>query len=270
MTASWAILLSNATDVIFMNTQNTTTFHASHFGFTPVDVSEKQAKVQAVFDHVATRYDIMNDMMSAGLHHAWKDRLLDMLRPTQTMRLLDVAGGTGDVSFRFLKRGGGHATVSDLNTEMLRVGQGRAVDLLIPEASIEWVHANAESLPFDDATFDAYTISFGIRNVTHLDKALSEAFRVLKRGGRFLCLEFSTPPNAWLKRAYDAYSMQVIPKMGEVITGDADSYRYLVESIRQFPSPDNFLSLIGEAGFANLSYRRLTGGVVAIHSGWKL
>jgi demethylmenaquinone methyltransferase / 2-methoxy-6-polyprenyl-1,4-benzoquinol methylase len=253
-----------------MNTASTTAYHASHFGFTPVEEAAKERMVQAVFDNVAVRYDVMNDVMSAGMHHHWKDRLMDMLRPTPSMHLLDVAGGTGDVAFRFLKREGGCVTVSDLNEEMLKVGQARAVDFNIPREKMQWVHANAQSLPFEDAAFDAYTISFGIRNVTHLDMALSEAYRVLKRGGRFLCLEFSTPSREWLQRAYNAYSMRVIPKMGGAITGDEASYQYLVESIRQFPKPNDFSALIRMAGFANVSSRIMTSGVVAIHSGWKI
>jgi demethylmenaquinone methyltransferase / 2-methoxy-6-polyprenyl-1,4-benzoquinol methylase len=246
------------------------THHATHFGFSPVQEDAKEAMVQAVFDRVATRYDLMNDAMSLGVHHHWKDRLMDTLRPTASMHVLDVAGGTGDVAFRFLARGGAHATVCDLNEEMLKVGQARAIDRNIDPSLLTWKHGNAEKLPFADATFDAYTISFGIRNVTHLDKALAEAYRVVKRGGRFLCLEFSTPPIAWLKKAYDAYSLHIIPKMGEALTGDAPSYHYLVESIRQFPDPESFATMIRNAGFDNVTYQRLSAGVVAIHSGWKL
>ncbi len=242
----------------------------THFGFQDVETNAKQGMVQAVFDRVATRYDLMNDAMSGGLHHHWKDRLLDTLKPTPDMHLLDVAGGTGDVGFRFLERGGGHVTISDLNEEMLGVGHARAIDRNLDASRLDWLHANAEALPCDDAGFDAYTISFGIRNVTHLDKALSEAYRVLKRGGRFLCLEFSTPSQAWLQKIYDAYSFHIIPKMGAAIAGDEASYEYLVESIRQFPKPNAFADLIRNAGFDNVRYQTMTGGVVAIHSGWKL
>jgi demethylmenaquinone methyltransferase / 2-methoxy-6-polyprenyl-1,4-benzoquinol methylase len=248
----------------------TTAFHASHFGYQPVEETDKEPLVQAVFDTVAARYDIMNDVMSMGMHHHWKDRLMDMLRPSPEMHLLDVAGGTGDVAFRFLKRGGGQVTISDLNESMLKVGQTRAIDLNLDATRIDWVPANAEALPFADASVNAYTISFGIRNVTHLDNALSEAYRVLKHGGRFLCLEFSAPSQPWLKRAYDAYSFRVIPSIGAAITGDKAAYAYLVESIRQFPKPDAFAELIRTAGFSNVSYRSLTSGVVAIHSGWKV
>ena len=275
------------------HTDATTAYHASHFGFSPVQEEAKEGMVQAVFNRVATRYDLMNDAMSAGVHHHWKDRLMDTLRPTPAMHLLDVAGGTGDVAFRFLARGGAHATVCDLNEEMLKVGEARAIDKNIahmhagepsdgearsggglgvktPSERIRWVHGNAEALPFENAAFDTYTISFGIRNVTHLDRALAEAYRVLKRGGRFLCLEFSTPSQAWIRKMYDAYSLNVIPKMGGLLTGDAPSYQYLVESIRQFPAPEDFVGLIRAAGFERVSYQKLSAGVVAIHSGWKL
>lgn len=249
---------------------NATSYHARHFGFETVDAANKQDKVNHVFDRVAAQYDIMNDMMSAGLHHAWKDRLIDKLRPTDNMHLLDMAGGTGDVAFRFLGRGGGHVTVSDINQDMLDVGRARAIDNNIDASRILWQQANAETLPFDNASFDAYTISFGIRNVTHLDKVLSEACRVLKCGGHFLCLEFSHLSHSWLQRAYDAYSFNAIPAIGEKITGDRDAYQYLVESIRQFPKQDDFAQMIRDAGFDNVHYTNLTRGVVAIHSGWKI
>ncbi len=249
---------------------NATSHHASHFGFEAVDAAAKQAKVNHVFDRVAAQYDIMNDMMSAGLHHAWKDRLMDKLRPTEAMHLLDMAGGTGDVAFRFLARGGAHVTISDINQDMLNVGRARAIDKNLDALRMSWQQANAEELPFENGSFDAYTISFGIRNVTHLDKALSEAHRVLKRGGRFLCLEFSHLSQDWLQKAYDAYSFNAIPVIGEKITGDRDAYQYLVESIRQFPKQDDFADMIRDAGFENVDYTNLTKGVVAIHSGWKI
>jgi demethylmenaquinone methyltransferase / 2-methoxy-6-polyprenyl-1,4-benzoquinol methylase len=244
--------------------------HATHFGFETVDAAHKQAKVNAVFDRVVAHYDIMNDLMSAGVHHAWKDRLIDSLHPTDAMHLLDMAGGTGDVAFRFLKRGGGQVTISDINQDMLNVGRARSIDMNMEAARITWQAANAEALPFADNSFDAYTISFGIRNVTHLDKALEEAYRTLKRGGHFLCLEFSHLPHDWLQKAYDAYSFRVIPAIGEAITKDRKAYQYLVESIRQFPKQEAFAEKIRAAGFDNVTYTNLSQGVVAIHSGWKI
>ncbi len=253
-----------------MNISAKTDYHAAHFGFRAVDASDKRGMVKEVFDTVASRYDVMNDMMSAGLHHHWKDRLIDKLRPSPDMHLLDMAGGTGDVGFRFLARGGSHVTISDINEEMLAVGQERAVDKNLETSRIAWQPANAEELPFEENSFDAYTISFGIRNVTHLDKALSEAYRVLKTGGHFLCLEFSQLDKAWLQKLYDTYSFNVIPPIGEKLTGDRDAYQYLVESIRQFPKQDDFATMIRDAGFENVGYTNMTRGVVAIHSGWKL
>ncbi len=247
-----------------------TQYHSTHFGFQPVDETRKEPMVQNVFSRVASSYDLMNDAMSAGIHHHWKDRLIDTLRPNASMRLLDVAGGTGDVAFRFLKAGGGYVTVSDLNEDMLRVGQSRAIDRNLDIECMDWLPANAQSLPCQDASYDAYTISFGIRNVTHLDQALSEAHRVLRRGGRFLCLEFAVPSNEWIRQAYHAYSFNVIPKLGKMLANDEASYQYLVESIEQFPDPDLFATLIEDAGFDRVTYRTMTSGVVAIHSGWKL
>jgi ubiquinone/menaquinone biosynthesis methyltransferase len=244
--------------------------HNTYFGFQPVEEHAKEGMVQSVFSHVASRYDIMNDLMSAGLHHGWKERLMDRLRPTPHMHLLDVAGGTGDIAFRFLKRGGGHVTLADLNPEMLEVGKGRALDKNLDADRLQWHCANAEQLPFEDNSYDAYTISFGIRNVTHIDAALQEAYRVLHYGGHFLCLEFSMPSNRLLRTLYDNYSFAVIPKMGEMITGDKASYQYLIESIRQFPTPDTFAEMIKAAGFSQVNYETLQGGIVAIHSGWKI
>jgi ubiquinone/menaquinone biosynthesis methyltransferase len=242
----------------------------AYFGFTPVEEQLKQAMVQSVFSQVAFRYDIMNDLMSAGLHHGWKERLLDKLRPNANMHLLDVAGGTGDIAFRYLKRGGGQVMVCDLNQEMLDVGMERCIDFNFASNRISWQCGNAESLPFEDCQFDAYTISFGIRNVTHIDSASREAWRCLKWGGRFLCLEFSMPENDILKKIYDAYSFNIIPRIGKLVTGDKASYDYLVESIRQFPAPDAFASMIKEAGFANVTHESLNAGIVHIHSGWKI
>lgn len=245
-------------------------YHADHFGYQRVGAEEKRAKVLGVFDQVASRYDLMNDLMSAGLHHHWKDRLIDTLRPTASMHLLDVAGGTGDIAFRFLNAGGGHVTIADLSEEMLRVGKGRAIDRNLDMQLLDWLHANAESLPCETSSFDTYTISFGIRNVTHLDRCLAESYRVLKPGGRFLCLEFSMPTRQWLKRLYDAYSFGLIPKVGRVVADDEASYQYLVESIRQFPHPKLFTSMMQEAGFEQVRERSMTGGVVTLYSGWKL
>jgi demethylmenaquinone methyltransferase / 2-methoxy-6-polyprenyl-1,4-benzoquinol methylase len=239
---------------------------SADFGFERVALDEKQGRVDSVFHSVARRYDIMNDLMSAGLHRAWKAQLVSMLRPPQTRAFahLDVAGGTGDVAFRVLAAGGPRTrvTVLDINESMLRVGADRA--------RIAFVTANAESLPLPDAAFDAYTIAFGIRNVPRIDVALAEARRVLKPGGRFLCLEFSAVDIPLLDRIYDAYSFNVIPRIGARVAGDADSYRYLVESIRKFPTRGAFAGLIERAGFRHVTDRPLTGGIVAIHSGWKV
>ncbi|MBZ6077468.1 bifunctional demethylmenaquinone methyltransferase/2-methoxy-6-polyprenyl-1,4-benzoquinol methylase UbiE [Microvirga puerhi] len=244
----------------------------THFGFQSVPLGEKQGRVNEVFHSVAGRYDLMNDLMSAGLHRLWKNNLVAMLRPPRNrpFRHLDVAGGTGDVAFRILDAGGPqtHVTVLDINGEMLKVGQERAGHAY--EGRIDFVEANAESLPLETAAFDAYTIAFGIRNVPRIDAALREAYRVLKPGGRFLCLEFSKVDVPGLDRIYDAYSFNVIPRLGRMVTGDAESYQYLVESIRRFPPPAAFARMIEQAGFKRVTYRPLTAGVVAIHSGWKI
>ncbi|MEL7415423.1 MAG: class I SAM-dependent methyltransferase [Pseudomonadota bacterium] len=239
----------------------------THFGYQTVQEDAKAGMVHGVFSSVANKYDVMNDVMSAGIHRLWKDAMMDWLAPRGHMRLLDVAGGTGDIAFRFLKRGGGSATVCVMTESMLLEGQKR------PEAEgapLDWVVGDAMALPFDAASYDAYTISFGIRNVTRMEDALSEAYRVLKPGGRFLCLEFSQIPNDLLQRMYDAYSFNVIPQMGRMITGDRDSYQYLVESIRQFPDQDTFADRIRAAGFENVKYRNLSMGIAALHSGWKI
>ncbi len=244
----------------------------THFGFQSVPLGEKQGRVNEVFRSVANRYDLMNDLMSAGLHRLWKDALVSTLRPPRdrAIRHLDVAGGTGDVAFRILDGGGlkTHVTVLDINGEMLKVGQERAESRY--EGRIDFVEANAEELPFEPKTFDSYTIAFGIRNVPRIDRALREAHRVLKSGGRFLCLEFSKVDVPVLDRAYDAYSFNVIPRLGQMVTGDAESYQYLVESIRRFPPPAAFARMIEEAGFRRVTHRSLTAGIVAIHSGWKI
>lgn len=241
----------------------------THFGYRTVNETEKESLVRGVFDSVASKYDIMNDLMSAGLHRLWKNDMVTWLAPRPGMRILDVAGGTGDIAFRLRDHADCDVTVCDINWHMLEQGRNRSYDRNLI-TGLDWVTGNAESLPFPDNHFDAYTIAFGIRNVTHIDKALQEAFRVLKPGGRFLCLEFSHLKHPLLQKAYDAYSFTAIPKIGKAVTGDAESYQYLVESIRQFPNQENFASLIRAAGFANVQYRSLTQGVVALHSGRKL
>ncbi len=245
----------------------------THFGQRTVRLDEKQRLVDAVFHRVADRYDVMNDLMSFGLHRVWKDILAAKVHPSASrpFALLDMAGGTGDVAFRVTRAGGPQTrvTVADINSEMLRVGAGRARTRRLDDR-VAFVEANAEALPFPDAQFDAYTIAFGIRNVPRIEKALGEAFRVLKRGGRFLCLEFSHVDLPVLDRVYDAYSFAAIPAMGKAVTGDGAAYRYLVESIRKFPHAELFADMIAAAGFARVDATRLSGGVVAIHSGWKL
>ncbi len=244
------------------------------FGFRRVAEQEKQGLVNEVFSKVAERYDQMNDLMSGGLHRFWKDDFIAMLNPPRgqgAFHVLDVAGGTGDIAFRILKTGGPQVkvTVADISPEMVGEGRKRAeVERFGPRCS--FTVGNAEALAFPDKTFDAYTIAFGIRNVTHIDQALKEAYRVLKPGGRFLCLEFSQVDVPLLDKVYEAYSFTVIPAVGKVVTGDGQPYRYLVESIQTFPPQSEFQSMIEAAGFSNVTYRNLTGGVVAIHSGWRV
>jgi demethylmenaquinone methyltransferase/2-methoxy-6-polyprenyl-1,4-benzoquinol methylase len=242
----------------------------THFGFQTVPEAEKAGRVHGVFSSVAARYDLMNDLMSGGVHRLWKQAMIDWLAPRRGMKLLDVAGGTGDISFRFLERlkGDGEATVCDMTAAMLGEGRRRAEKNGVH--GVDWVCGDAMALPFPDCTFDAYTIAFGIRNVTRIERALDEAFRVLKPGGRFLCLEFSRVDPPLLAKAYNAYSFNVIPAMGKAVTGDRDSYQYLVESIRRFPDQERFASMIREAGFARVAYRNLTLGVAALHSGWRI
>lgn len=244
------------------------------FGFRRVAEEEKQGLVNEVFSKVAERYDQMNDLMSAGLHRLWKDDLVAMLNPprgTAPFHHLDVAGGTGDVAFRIARAGGPNVkiTVADISKEMVSEGAKRAAGEGLLDRCAFSV-GNAESLGFPDKSFDGYTIAFGIRNVTHIDKALAEAHRVLKPGGHFLCLEFSHVDVPLMDRLYDSYSFTVIPAVGKVVTGDGHPYRYLVESIRTFPRQDDFKAMIEAAGFANVTYRNLTGGIVAIHSGWRV
>ncbi|KAK2901744.1 hypothetical protein Q8A73_011490 [Channa argus] len=277
----------------------------THFGYETVSQAEKAKRVYKVFENVAQKYDVMNDAMSLGIHRLWKDKLLHIMQPQPGAQLLDVAGGTGDISFRFLeyvrcqrerqKRRAAQfmqtpswrdisdnystenehrsresrAVVCDINKEMLKVGKQKADSMGI-SAGLSWVVGDAEELPFDDDQFDIYTIAFGIRNVTHIDQALQEALRVLKPGGRFMCLEFSKVTNPVLARLYDAYSFQMIPVLGEVIAGDWKSYQYLVESIRRFPDQEEFKHMIEETGFYCVQYHNFTCGVVALHSGFKL
>ncbi len=245
----------------------------SSYGFQTVADGEKQGKVDAVFHRVAGRYDLMNDLMSGGLHRLWKDAAVAWLAPPKRegWSLLDMAGGTGDIAFRVVEASGGKAvaTVSDINASMLEVGRQRAAKRGLAE-KVAFVEANAEELPFPDAAFDAYTIAFGIRNVPHIDRALAEAHRVLKRGGRFLCLEFSEVGMPVLDRVYDAWSFNAIPRIGQMVTGDGEPYRYLVESIRKFPRQRDFATMIERAGFSRVAWRDYSGGIAAAHSGWKL
>jgi demethylmenaquinone methyltransferase/2-methoxy-6-polyprenyl-1,4-benzoquinol methylase len=246
----------------------------THFGFRDIPLSDKQTLVNDVFHSVAQRYDLMNDLMSAGLHRAWKDVLINALNPPRSDRpfaLLDIAGGTGDIAFRAAKAAGPgfQATVCDINADMLGVGRERALARHL-EHQVSFVEGNAEALAFPDRSFDAATIAFGIRNVPRIDRALAEARRVLKHGARFLCLEFSDVDVPLLDRIYEAYSFTAIPALGKVVTGDGDAYRYLVESIRRFPHADRFRDMIAAAGLQRATYQRLSGGIVATHSAWKL
>ncbi len=245
----------------------------AHFGRRTVPLADKQDLVDDVFRKVADRYDLMNDLMSFGLHRAWKDNLVARVHPSKRRPFthLDVAGGTGDVAFRIARAGGPltRVTVADINPDMLRVGAERARKLGLDDR-VAFVEANAETLPFSDSTFDAYTIAFGIRNVPRIEKALTEGFRVLRSGGQFVCLEFSRVDVPILDGLYAAYSDAIIPAMGKIVAGDAAPYRYLVESIRQFPPIEVFADMIAQAGFSRVRHTVLSGGTVAIHSGWKL
>ncbi len=246
----------------------------THFGFRDVAVEDKQPLVNEVFHSVARRYDLMNDLMSGGLHRVWKDVMITALNPPRgdaPFALLDVAGGTGDIAFRAAKAAGNgfRATVCDINPDMLAVGRERAAKAHLDDR-VSFVEGNAETLAFADRSFDAYTIAFGMRNVPRIDAALREAFRVLKPGSRFLCLEFSTVDVPGLEKIYDLFSFKVIPPLGRAVTGDAGSYRYLVESIRKFPRPSAFADMIRDAGFARVDWQILSGGIVALHSGWRL
>lgn len=242
----------------------------THFGFQTVPEADKAGMVHGVFTRVASRYDVMNDAMSLGIHRLWKDAMMDWLAPRPDQKLLDVAGGTGDISFRFLKRApGAHATVLDMTESMLVEGRQRA-DAASMSDRLDWIVGDAMALPFADNTFDVYTISFGIRNVTRIEDALREAYRVLRPGGRLMVLEFSQMTDAGLQWLYDRYSFNLIPVMGQVIANDRDSYQYLVESIRKFPDQETFAGMIRRAGFGQVKYRNLSLGIAALHSGWKL
>ena len=253
---------------------------ATHFGFRAVGKSEKASLVRGVFDRVASRYVLMNDLMSLGVHRLWKTALLDALGPRPDMRLLDMAGGTGDIARRFLARCGttavaserardSRAIVCDANAAMMEVGRARALDRGIV-SGLTWICGDAEAIPLPERCVDAYTIAFGLRNVTRPEKALAEAYRVLRPGGRFLCLEFSHVVLPVLDRLYDLYSFNVIPALGGAVTGDAESYRYLVESIRRFPTQESLAGDMRRAGFDRVSYRNLSGGIAALHSAWRV
>lgn len=248
-------------------TTSTDRAETASFGYQDIPAEEKVERVGAIFSNVARKYDVMNDAMSAGLHRLWKDRFVAKVRPRAGEAILDMAGGTGDIAFR-LARSGAAITVADINQDMLDVGIERAEKRGIE--GLAWSCQNAETLDFADRSFDAYTIAFGIRNVTHIDRALAEAHRVLKFGGRFYCLEFSTTQWPGFAEIYDLYSHHVVPRIGQAIAGDADSYRYLIESIRRFPPMEAFAGMIREAGFARVKVEPILGGLVAIHSGWKI
>lgn len=237
------------------------------FGYQDIDAREKEGRVGALFSGVAASYDLMNDAMSGGLHRVWKDQFVARVKPKAGEDILDMAGGTGDIAFRMV-HSGAHITVADINQEMLDVGLDRA--LKRGEDRLVWSRQNAENLAFPDRSFDAYTIAFGIRNVTHIDVALKEAYRALRYGGRFFCLEFSASQWSGFAEVYDFYSHRIMPKIGKLIANDEDSYRYLVESIRRFPSMPAFADMIRDAGFAQVKYEPIMGGAVAIHSGWKI
>jgi demethylmenaquinone methyltransferase / 2-methoxy-6-polyprenyl-1,4-benzoquinol methylase len=244
---------------------------SASFGFRSVPAEEKASLVRAVFDSVAPRYDLMNDLMSGGVHRLWKIALIDWVRPRRGQLVLDVAGGTGDVAQGLLGRmgGAGRVVVCDINEAMLRVGRDRAIDRGIL-AGIEWIVGDAERLPVAPHSVDACTIAFGLRNVTHPEAALAEAYRVLKPGGRFACLEFSHVGEPTLARLYDIYSFAVLPVLGRLVAGDRDSYRYLVESIRRFPPQEELAGMMRDAGFERVAFRNFTGGVAALHTGWRL
>ena len=239
------------------------------FGFETVPVNEKQSRVADVFSSVASSYDIMNDLMSGGVHRLWKDALMDWLAPRKGQVLIDLAGGTGDIALRFLKRGGSHVHVVDINPDMISAGKKRR-DIKAYSNQLDWTVASAEDIPLQTGTAERVTISFGLRNVTNRDMALREAFRVLKPGGRFCCLEFSTVQNATFSKLYDLWSFNALPQLGRMVARDEAAYRYLAESIRTFPAQHDLARMMSEAGFVQVRFRNLSNGIAAIHSGWKL
>ena len=239
------------------------------FGFETVPVNEKQSRVADVFSSVASSYDIMNDLMSGGVHRLWKDALMDWLAPCRGQVLIDLAGGTGDIALRFLKRGGSYVHVVDINPDMISAGKKRS-DIKAYSNQLDWTVASAEDIPLQTGTAERVTISFGLRNVTNRDMALREAFRVLKPGGRFCCLEFSTVQNATFSKLYDLWSFNALPQLGRMVARDEAAYRYLAESIRTFPAQHDLARMMSEAGFAQVRFRNLSNGIAAIHSGWKL
>ena len=242
---------------------------STDFGFERVPLAEKAGRVRDVFDSVAGRYDVMNDLMSGGMHRLWKAAFMTWLKPRQGMHLLDLAGGTGDIAFRFLAAGGGAVTVADINQEMILVGRQRARRRRLYDA-VEWLCADGEALPVPDASMDAVTCAFGIRNMTNKDLALSEVYRVLKPGGRFMCLEFSRLALPGLEGLYNRYSFKVVPRIGRFVAGDAASYQYLAESIQNFPDQDVFADMLTKAGLSCVTYQNLSGGIAAMHSGWRI
>jgi demethylmenaquinone methyltransferase/2-methoxy-6-polyprenyl-1,4-benzoquinol methylase len=251
------------------NSQSSGVGEGVDFGFEQVDPAEKTRRVHGVFERVARRYDLMNDLMSGGIHRLWKESLVDQVRPRDDLHILDVAGGTGDIAFRMLRRApDARVTICDLTEDMLRVGRDRALDR--GRVGVDWVTGNAEALPFPDMSVDAYTIAFGLRNVSDRPAALAEARRVLRPGGRFFCLEFSRITTPMIERLYERYSFEVVPRVGQVVVGDGAPYQYLVESIRQFPDQDALAELMSDAGLEQVAWRNLSGGIAAIHSGWRL
>ncbi|CAH8544782.1 unnamed protein product [Heterobilharzia americana] len=279
-----SFIFQNVTRKFNILTKQKNNFSSTHFGFETVAVEDKQSKVNHVFENVAKKYDLMNDVMSFGVHRLWKDFFVDQIMPTDKLRCLDVAGGTGDIAFRIMKYArhinvvpesfelkqsvGPEVTVCDINSSMMEVGKQRAE--VLGYTNIQWVEGNAESLPFSDNSFDVYTIAFGIRNCTYIEKVISEAHRVLRPWGRFYCLEFSRVENYLFRKIYDAYSMQMIPVIGQLIAGDWNSYKYLVESIRKFPDQKEFAEIIEQSGFIDVNWTNYSDGIVAVHKGFKI
>ncbi len=241
----------------------------THFGYQDVDIAEKTTRVRDVFNSVAPRYDLMNDLMSGGIHRLWKMTLIRRINPQAAMKLLDVGGGTGDIAFKFLEKGGQDVVICDINEEMLKVGRDRGLDRAIITGP-RWVRGNAEQLPLEDSSINTYVTAFCLRNVTHLARALEEARRVLRPGGHFLCLEFSRVILPTLAKLYDSYSFNVLPLIGQLVANDRHSYQYLAESIRRFPPQEDFAVMIAAAGLDQVSHQNLSGGIAAIHSAWRI